>query len=132
MFQTQYEQKPLKQFIHLLLNIVAQRSKEYIMDKKGFQNEIEISNELMDKGFSYKPEFVHYENENKEAEFFIYRSGIDEHITEKDAEEFQIAGFIRRVCSECIQHLQASISSRSKQMERCDLHMSSFRCRLHM
>lgn len=91
LFQTQYQQKPLKQFMHLILNVVAQRSKEYVMDKKPFQSELEISNELMDKGFAYEPEFVYHENENKETEFFIYRSGIDKQITDKDVEEFQAA-----------------------------------------
>lgn len=93
MFQTQYAQKPLKQFIHLILNIVAQRSKEYIMDKKEFQSGLEISNELMDKGFLYEPEFVYYEKENKETEFFVFCSGIDKRITDKDVEEFQTAVF---------------------------------------
>lgn len=84
-FQTQYEQKPLKQFIHLLMQIVTERSTEYVMDKDGFQSELKIKDELMDKGFSYQKNFFYKENhetekeneetekDNKENEFFVFR-----------------------------------------------------------
>lgn len=67
-FQTQYEQKPFKQFMQTILQIVEQRSKEYLMDKEEFQNEprIPISNDLMDKGFSYEPRFFYKENNEME------------------------------------------------------------------
>lgn len=109
-FQTQYEQKPLKQFIYLLMTIAKERSTEYVMDKDGFQSELKIKNALMDKGFSYQKNFFYMENnetesennetdidsnetekENKETEFFVFRGGIDKEITQEDVEAFQNA-----------------------------------------
>lgn len=88
-FQTQYQQKPLKQFQQIAMKIIQQRSKQYKADKEPFQGELQISTHLMQKGIAYAKDVIHKEKENGEIEFFVFRSGIDQEITQEIVEEFQ-------------------------------------------
>lgn len=88
--QTEHRRQPLKQFLSTALTIVRQRSKEYILDKPSFANELEISNEMMKRGLQLNLKFVHKpENELGNTEFFAFRSDIDKTITLEDVKLYE-------------------------------------------
>lgn len=79
-FQTFHERKPVKHFLKMMLKITAQRSREYIMDKKPFESELQIDEEQLRDGCEYVANFVSSdERSSGEIEFFVHAS-----ITDKD------------------------------------------------
>lgn len=65
---------------------MRQRSKEYLLDKQSFNNELCISESLYKKGFHLAAtnsfNYVHGEEKsNGEMEFFVFKSSISKQIT---------------------------------------------------
>lgn len=93
-FQTEHQRQPLKVFLHTALRIVRQRSTEYLLDKKAFDNVLHISDNVYKKGFELAGSstfgYVHGDEQpNGDYPFFIYRSGLNKKITLKDVEAFK-------------------------------------------
>lgn len=94
LFQTDYVKKPLKQFIQLAMKMIQQRSREYEMDKKGFQTELLIPKDVIKKGIELGGNYIaNAENENGEVEFYMFSSNINKELTQVDIDNFKVAEY---------------------------------------
>lgn len=77
------------------MKIVQQRSKQYIADKEPFQSDLIVSAQLMQNGIAYSHiNFIDGPvKDNGEVDFFVFCSGIEKEITQKDIDEFYTAEY---------------------------------------
>lgn len=52
-YDTEFKRKGLNQFKEMMLDIVSNRSREYVQDKKPYQSEVVITKQTLQKGFEY-------------------------------------------------------------------------------
>lgn len=74
-----------------MLKIVQQRSKEYRMDKAGFQSEVSISKSMTKDGKKYaRNKCVVYQENNLDGKLHCYMSSGDDskEVTQSDVDEF--------------------------------------------
>lgn len=90
--QTFHKRSPLKSFITDSLKIVAQRSKEYIMDKTAFATELTISEAQLREGCDASVKFVNEESveDDGPTKFYVYSSeSNDEPLTIEAIEQWK-------------------------------------------
>lgn len=95
LFQTDHKIKPLKQFMHVALAIAKQRSVSIPVDNITFEKELQISNDMWQRGKSYTKDFVHRPalDGSDSVEIFVFRTGIDRAITMEDVSAFESAEY---------------------------------------
>lgn len=92
---TCYKRKPLKKFIRNAFQIIGDISTGYDYgDNAPFNNQIDVSTDLLRKGLDYKNRFAFGEkNDDNSLDFFVFSSTAnnDDQITMDHVEEFQNA-----------------------------------------
>lgn len=91
LFQTEYQKLPLKKIVHKSLQIVAERSQAYKMDKE-FIRDTEISHKLMQEGLTFPVQFIVDKaelSENSVVEFYLYEKRLDTPITIEAVKEIK-------------------------------------------
>lgn len=83
--QTHYRKVPLKQFKVKILDIVKERSQEYMMDKPEFIGKVKISNDLLERGCNLDMKFTSKKSANK-VFFFTFASDNNKDITLEDVD----------------------------------------------
>lgn len=83
-FQTKHQKQPLKIFKQTALDIVEQRSKEYLKDKQPFAHEVSIPHSVLTKAIELQSKFNFVnrpENSDGTTDFFMFKSTIQTKIT---------------------------------------------------
>lgn len=74
--QTYYQRKGLAEFKVRLLNIVRERSQEYLMDKKPFKYDVTVTNRASKAGLAYaRTKGILYRKQNDDSVFVYMRKG---------------------------------------------------------
>lgn len=64
------------------------------MDKSPYQEELQIPKQLMEKGLTYKKDFVHEKKPDGKTSCYVYSSSIDDEITLDAVESFKNASYL--------------------------------------
>lgn len=91
--QTEHRRQPLKQFLQTALSIVRQRSMEYLQDKPTYEPELQITDDLFERGRRLRQTFVYREMPNGAVEFRLFRSDVERKITLADVSTFEKATY---------------------------------------